>query len=192
MNGKNTSVLGKRTLENVNTVANLWTKQECIPVGCVPAASWPNPVVLRGGLPTPWMQILWSCDLWCMLGSHPPPPPWTEWLTGVKTLLCPKLRLQVVKNASMATTCTVRGGPRVKKFEQVFSDGHKMSQARGPVSGVGTLYSEIQCIMSNGHMGPPPLNRMTDTCDNNTYPQLCWAATKVLDASCHHELLVLR
>ena len=22
----------------------------------------------------PWMQTPWSCDLWCMLGSQPPPP----------------------------------------------------------------------------------------------------------------------
>ena len=34
-------------------------------------------------------------DLWCMLGSHPHPL-WTEWLTGVKALPCPKLGLKVV------------------------------------------------------------------------------------------------
>ena len=27
----------------------------------------------------------------------------------------------------------------------------------------GSLYGEVQCIMGNGHMGPPlPVNRMTD------------------------------
>ena len=57
-----------------------------IPVGCVPPAF----LVPAGGCVYPWMQTLpgsWSCDLWCMLGSHPPPPPWTEWHTGVNHYL---------------------------------------------------------------------------------------------------------
>ena len=40
------------------------------------------------------------------------------------------------------------GIPKVNKFEQVLSDGHQMS-GREPVS-------KVQCIMSNGDMGPPP------------------------------------
>ena len=53
----------------------------------------------------------------------------------------------------------VRGSdPEVNKFEQVSSNGHQMSVARGgrdPSSKVpcgGGLYSEVQCIMSNCHM----------------------------------------
>ena len=62
------------------------------------------------------------------------------------------------------------GGPQVNKFEQVSNDGHQVSlvegvagQRGGPMSNVqGTrtaatvrgLYSEVQCIMGNGHMDP--------------------------------------
>ena len=28
--------------------------------------------------------------------------------------------------------------------------------------GQGFLYGEVQCIMGNGHMGPPPCDRMAD------------------------------
>ena len=40
----------------------------------------------------------------------------------------------------------------MNKLEQVSSDGHRMSLAEGR----GSLYSEVECIMGNGHMGPPP------------------------------------
>ena len=48
-------------------------------------------------------------------------------------------------------------GPQVNKFEQVSSDGHKMSLAgRGDrTRGGGGLYSEVQFIMSNGPIGTP-------------------------------------
>ena len=35
----------------------------------------------------------------------------------------------------------------------------------------GPLYSVVQCIMGNGHIGPP---QRTDTYENITFPQLCW------------------
>ena len=39
-----------------------------------------------------------------------------------------------------------------------------------PATGVGEeLYSEVHCIMGNGHMGPL---RWTDTTENITFPQL--------------------
>ena len=75
---------------------------------------------------------------------------------------------------------------QVNKFEQVSSDGHQMSLVGGecpmsdsqklgpggPMSDVqggwgqdgGVLYSEVQRIMGNGHMGPP-VNRWTDRHD---------------------------
>ena len=67
-------------------------------------------------------------------------------------------------------------GPKVNKLEQVSSDGHQMSLVEGkwgpcPVrsmsgGGLGFLYSEIQCIMGNGHMGPlPHVDRITDRHD---------------------------
>ena len=55
----------------------------------------------------------------------------------------------------------------MNKFEQVSSDTHQMSLARGiphPMSGgggTGTLYSEVQCIMDNNQMRTS-LNRITD------------------------------
>ena len=46
---------------------------------------------------------------------------------------------------------------------------------RGP--GPVGLYSEVQYIMGNGHMGTAcPLSRMTDTTENITFPQLRWQA----------------
>ena len=60
----------------------------------------------------------------------------------------------------------------VNKFGQVSSDGyHTRCQWQGIgdlCSGVpflegGLLYSEVQCIMGNGHMGTPhPVDGMTD------------------------------
>ena len=55
------------------------------------------------------------------------------------------------------------GGPNMDKFEQVSSDYHQVSLAEGLVSGLrvpmsdvqGSLYSEVQCIMSNGHIASP-------------------------------------
>ena len=67
----------------------------------------------------------------------------------------------------------------MNKFEQVCSDGHQMSQAGGlGLQGVpylmsgwggvgwgveGALYSEVQCIICNGHTGIPV---KTLTCRN--------------------------
>ena len=62
-----------------------------------------------------------------------------------------------------------RVGYEVSKFEQVSNDGYEMSLAwRGPCQvkshiqagragarGEGFLSSEVQCIIGNGHMGPP-------------------------------------
>ena len=80
-------------------------------------------------------------------------------------------------------------------FEQVSSDGHQMSLAcglgvpclisggatGGPMSGVwerdrtrGALYREVQCVMGNGHLGPP--GGQTDTTEKITFPQLRWLA----------------
>ena len=43
----------------------------------------------------PGCRSPWSCELWCMLGSAP--PPWQKgWHTLVKILPCPKLRLRAV------------------------------------------------------------------------------------------------
>ena len=49
----------------------------------------------------------------------------------------------------------------MNKFEQVSSDGHQMSLAGGAWLG-GGLYSEVKCIMGNGHMGPPRAERLAD------------------------------
>ena len=70
------------------------------------------------------------------------------------------------------------GCPQVNKFEQVSSDGHQVSLARGVLDlmsrgeegwglGRGTgLYSEVQCIMGNDHRGSPLwTDRMTGTHD---------------------------
>ena len=54
-------------------------------------------------------------------------------------------------------------GPHVNKFEQVSSNGHQMSLGvRGSHIWGGDLYSEVQIIIGNGHMGPP-IDKLTDT-----------------------------
>ena len=35
-----------------------------------------------------------------------------------------------------------------------------------------SLYRNVQCIMGNGHMGPPPVARQTHTSKNVTFLQL--------------------
>ena len=78
-------------------IGNIWRKQECIPVGCVPPAS----VVVGGCLlmtdggvcpgegVSAW-EVYTPCPLHAMI--H---PPWTEWLTdGCKNITFPQLRLR--------------------------------------------------------------------------------------------------
>ena len=43
----------------------------------------------------------------------------------------------------------------------------------------GCLYSEVKCIMGNGHMVPPPVDRQTDTTKNITFPQPRWWAVRI-------------
>ena len=82
-------------------------KQECIPIGCVQPACWPYLIVSyllwrEGALPNPLDAHPLEADSHSQVTSDAwweanPPPSWTEWNTGVKTLPCPKLRLQAVK-----------------------------------------------------------------------------------------------
>ena len=69
---------------------------------------------------------------------------------------------------------TLRGGLQVNKFEQFLSEDHKIISRR-------TLYSEVQCITGNFHMGTPC--EQTDTSEKITFPQLRWWAviTDALD-----------
>ena len=72
-------------------------------------------------------------------------------------------------------------GPQENKFEPLSSDDHHM-----PVAG-----EKVRCLVSGGRVGPnaswvmvtwgpqPPLNRMRDTCENITFPQLRWRAVKI-------------
>ena len=66
----------------------------------------------------------------------------------------------------------------MNKFEQASSNGHQMSLAGaggtmsergGAWAGAGGLYSEVPCIMGNGHIKtpllPPTFNRMKDRHD---------------------------
>ena len=58
----------------------LYWIQESIPVGCIPPACWPYPVVSGGSQPNPL-----DADPPSRCRPPPPskgrPPPWTEWLT---------------------------------------------------------------------------------------------------------------
>ena len=92
-----------------------------------------------------------------------------------------------------------RGATRqVNKFEHVCSLGYQMPLPGGRTRAVepcteglgpgrslyiragmdlGSLCGEVQCIMGNGQMGPPPpVNRQTHTTENITFVQLRWRA----------------
>ena len=43
----------------------------------------------------------------------------------------------------------------------------------------GGLYSEVECIMGNGHM-VTPVDRQTHIRENITFPQLHWRAVQML------------
>ena len=98
---------------HVNRITDRY-KQECIPVGCVPPACCPyllactalggvvylprgvpgpgRECTCPGGVPGPGEYLLRGMYL-APGGTCPgtPPPPWTEWQTGVNILPCPKL-----------------------------------------------------------------------------------------------------
>ena len=83
----------------------------------------------------------------------------------------------------------------MNKFEQVSSVGHQMSvvgagtRARAGTilrlmsRGLGTLHSEVQGIMGNGHMQSPSgqTEWQTHTTEIITFPQLHWQAVKIID-----------
>ena len=46
--------------------------------------------------------------------------------------------------------------------------------------GQAGVYSKFQCIMGNGHMGPP-VDRHTHTGENITFPQLRWRVVVISD-----------
>ena len=93
----------------------------------------------------------------------------------------------------------------MNKLEQVFSDGHQMSLTGGPCAvrshfqgkgrvvavhqdhmsgGSGDMYSEVKCIMDNGHMGPCSLSHeQTDTTENITFLQPHWQTVISIERS---------
>ena len=54
----------------------------------------------------------------------------------------------------------------------------------------GGLYSEVQCIMGNGHMGPASPSLRIDTTENVTFPKLGWRAVKTVKNKNLHRLLI--
>ena len=57
----------------------------------------------------------------------------------------------------------------------IFEEGWGLRGSAGVMLGgwEWALYSEVQCIMGNDHMGTP-VNRQTDTTKNITFLQLHW------------------
>ena len=93
---------------------------------------------------------------------------------------CPDTIYTSVANHQMSALVRF-GVPQMNNFEQLSRLGHQMSLAgnvgqdqgqgggslyRGEprVRAIGGcfLYGEVQCIMGNGHMGPPPLPKQND------------------------------
>ena len=73
--------------------------------------------------------------------------------------------------------------PEVNKFQQVSSLHQQMSltggwEGGGSVQRLLGLYNEVQCIMVMVTWDQSPLNRMTDTTENITFPQLRWRVVK--------------
>ena len=78
-------------------------KQEYIPVGCVPPASFAVSWV-GGGVSGRGGCLPGGCLPRGCLPRGVCYPLWTEWQTGVKTLPCPKLRLWAVKIKNIIST----------------------------------------------------------------------------------------
>ena len=81
-------------------------KQECIPVGCVPPACWPYPIVSHGGFASGGggsASMGWADPpvMWPVMHAERPTPQCGQ--TPVKTLPCPKLRLRVVMTSLINT-----------------------------------------------------------------------------------------
>ena len=69
-------------MQNINFI-----EQECIPVGCVPPACWPDPVVSRGG-------------------SAQAPPRWTERMTYAwENITLPQTSFASGKNVTKDLMC---------------------------------------------------------------------------------------
>ena len=123
------------------------------PPADVPAASgipsrerslaYPAPRIPSPGIPTP--EGTWD--------THRPLNRMTDTCENIAFL---QLRWEAV-----ADVAELVGGPQVNKFEQVSGYDHLMSLAGGSPDLMsregeeGTLYSEVQCITGNGHMGTP-------------------------------------
>ena len=107
-------------------------------------------------------------------------------------------------HASVSTRCHHQWGggcSQVNMSEQVPSLGHQIPPAQGPctvrshvwgcqglggqctlrfhVQG-GSLFGEVQCIMGNGRITPPPscTEWLTDTTENITFPEFRWRVVK--------------
>ena len=67
--------------------------------------------------------------------------------------------------------------------------GETMAMYRGRLCTEGALYNEVQCIMGNGHIGPPG---QTDMTENITFLQLRWRAVKmrVLTRGVNHKDII--
>ena len=90
---------GSKEVFNFKRLFKNLKNKECIPVGCVPPAAVAPGTPLGAGTPQTRHPLRPDTPT-PPPGSGPPrdqaTPLWTEWLTGVKILPCPKLHLRAV------------------------------------------------------------------------------------------------
>ena len=194
---------GPTPLRSPSEIFNIDTKQECIPVGCVPPAHWsylvishthPHACPLQPCMPpaTTYVPLATTHVPWqpCMPPSNhaPPPatmhprqphmPPW-QWCMPPGNHACPLATMHVPWQPCMPPS----------------------NHACPPT----TMHTPRQpCMLPSNHACPPwqprmppPVDRITDTCKNITLPQTSFAGgknhyikTEILVKSCQRQAML--
>ena len=169
----------KNGLDGCNGDDKKWSnddkiKQECIPVGCVPAERWPY----SGGEPPPE-----KLETPRNFGEPPPqdqtPPPWTEWMTEA----CENITSGGSKGGCQG--CAPPWGPKFFHFHAVFDQKNRFAHP------LGELASPLGKILD------PPLITLAKTSFRlvikqdcipvGCVPPTCWlylAACSALEGGC--------
>ena len=160
----------RKTWKKIDIKTQSYQKSECIPVGCVPPATV---VVMGGSGPDPskfplWVWAwIWSpsiSPIGCWPGSDP--PQFTRWLWAwTWSPSISALGVGLEGGSSWKGVSLVGGSPWGSPWQGVSLEG-------------GLPGRGIYLAGGSPWQNPPPVNRMTDACENITLPQTSFAGGK--------------